>query len=78
MKNLSVSFFQSLKEQLTQQQEKKATWKEVALYCEKMKFDIFKNKDSRKVAMKVSEFKRSGIPSKVQLKFIQSDFKPQN
>ena len=78
MINLSVDFFHSLKDQLTQQKQKKATWEEVANYCKKMNFDIFKNKNSKAVCRKLNDYSSKGIPAKIQLLFLQSDFKPSN
>ena len=74
MINLSVDFFHSLKDQLTEQKQKKATWEEVALYCESMNFDIFKNKNSKAVCRKLNDYNSKGIPAKVKLLFFESDF----
>jgi competence protein ComGF len=72
---LEIDFFFSLKEELTEIKNKKATWEEVAFHCQEKNFDIFSQKESKKVSGRINNFKRYGIPSKIQLLFLQSDFK---
>ena len=63
--------FYKLKNQLSQQMQKKASWEDVAKH-----YDIphFKNKDSRQISMLVSQWSKRGIPTKVHLWLIHNNF----
>jgi hypothetical protein len=56
--------FNKLKNQLSQQMEKKASWEDVA-----NTYDVpfFKGKTSKQISMLVSTWKKRGLPAKVEL-----------
>ncbi len=60
--------FHELKQKLSQQNGRKATWQEVA---EHYKIPFFENKTNKQIIEVVSRWKARGLPTKVQLWIIQ-------
>ena len=64
------NIFIDLKNDLSKQLEKKATWKQVADHYD---IPFFKKLDSRQISMRVSLYKVQGIPAKVKLWILENN-----
>lgn len=70
MNNLTVETFHKLKNDLSKQMEKKATWKDVA---DHHNIPFFKHMNSKQISMRVSLYKSQGLPAKVKLWILQNN-----
>ena len=64
------NIFIELKNDLSKQMQKKATWKQVADHYD---IPFFKKLDSRQISMRVSLYKVQGIPAKVKLWILENN-----
>ena len=63
--------FHKLKNQLSKQMQKKATWEEVAKYYN---IPYFKNKNSKQISMLLSQWNKRGLPAKVKLWILENNY----
>jgi len=65
----SRMIFFELKTKLSEQQNKKATWEEVAFFYQ---IPFFEDKTSKQISMLLSTWKKRGTPARVELWIIKN------
>jgi hypothetical protein len=63
--------FTELKNSLSKQLEKKATWKQVA---DHYNIPFFKHLNTKQISMRVSLYKVQGLPAKVKLWILENNY----
>ncbi len=63
--------FHKLKNQLSKQMQKKATWEEVAKHYS---IPYFKDKNSKQISMLLSQWNKRGLPAKVKLWILENNY----